>query len=110
MRTVEQLTQDVDLTVRTEDEWARIYHMRLGTQIIDRNGMDEFEWAWRLQQLRYQLLPDAQGSTDVATQMEARAMRIACEVLLTADPYERRALRSGRYLETKYIIGYRDKR
>ena len=103
----DDLTRDVDLTTRTEDEWSRIYRLRLGGDLLDVNGMDEFEWAWRLQRLVYQLLPDDDGSMDAAEQMEARAMKIAREVFATADVYERRLLRTGRYTETKYVTAYR---
>ena len=102
-------TDDVDLTVRTEDEWARIYHLRLGSDLLNVNGMDEFEWAWRLQRVVYQPMPDERGSLDAAERKEAGAMKIARELLVTADPYEKRMLRhaDGRYLETKYVLTYK---
>ena len=35
-------------------------------------------------------------------------MKIARELLMTADVYERRILRGeGRYIETKYVLAYR---
>jgi len=107
-KTMDKFTDDVDLTPRTEDEWAQIYHVELGGADVDVNGMDEFEWAWRLSRRRYRLLPDADGSTDTAEAMEVRALKIVRELVATADVYERRILRGeGRYLETKYVLSYK---
>lgn len=108
MAAVDAMTADVDLTVRTEEEWAKIYHIVLANEDVDVSGMDEFEWAWRLQRRKYRLDFDADGSCDTAEAMETRAMKIARELLMTADVYERRILRGeGRYIETKYVLAYR---
>lgn len=97
---------DVDPTLRYEDEWGKLYFLTVSDEVINSERMSEFEWAFRLNYATYTMTPDVNGSYDLAALGEARAMAILTDILANADPAERKMLKSGVYLETKYVLKY----
>jgi hypothetical protein len=103
----EDVILDVDLNRRNEDEWSNIYHLKLVDGIIDTETMNEFEWAYKLYQSKYYLLPSANNNYEVAEQMEMRGMKIYRDIFSHADRTEKDILSKGKYMATKYVLDYR---
>ena len=103
----EDVVLDVDLNRRTEEEWSSIYHLRLVDEVIDTGTMNEFEWAFKLYQSKYYLLPSMNNNYEVAEQMEMRGMKIYRDLFSHADRAEKNILNQGKYMATKYVLDYR---
>jgi translation initiation factor 2B subunit (eIF-2B alpha/beta/delta family) len=98
---------NVDLTKRSEDDWAKIYHIKILDDTISNNLMTEFEWAYRMNDMKYILLQNEKKSFEDAEKMELRAMMIMCDVISHADKAERDILKNQHtFINTQYILSY----
>lgn len=103
----DDLILNVDMTKRTQEDWAKMYHMRIVDNTIDSELINEFKWAFVLNNLRYYLIPDSKDSYADAENMEMRGMKILRDIISTADTGEKRILKDKKeFMETKYILNY----
>lgn len=98
-----QPVQNPDLTKRTPDEWAKIYGVKLTSQIA--GWWNEYEWAYNFSTLKYTPFkkdddgfPDWDGIAD----KEMRAQFIKRDIFLGADMGEKEVL-NEKYMETNWI-------
>ena len=105
----QDIITDVDLTKRKEDAWCNIYHVKIVHGIVDTEPMDEFAFAYKLQNVEYMLMPSKNNDYTVAEDMEMRASKIYRDVFSHADRVEKEFLTKGKYYETKYIVDYKNK-
>lgn len=103
----EDILTDIDTTKRKEEDWEKIYHIKITDGIIESSPIDEFEFAFYLQRKKYYLLPDKNNNFEKATEMENRAMKIYRDIYSTADRHEKILLKSGEFIKTQYILDYR---
>lgn len=98
-----QALTDPDITKRTPDEWAKIYKVKLTSQIS--GWWNEYEWAYNFQKLSY--IPaqkDSEGfpDWDSVCEKEMRAQYLNRDLFLGADMGEKEILKT-KYIETQWI-------
>lgn len=94
---------DPDITRRTPDEWAKIYGIKLLTQVP--GWWNEYEWAYNFTSLSYiPLLKDEDGfpNWDQIAEKEMRAQYLKRDLFLGADMGEKELLKT-KYVETQWL-------
>jgi len=92
---------DADPMRRKPLEWARIYRIKLLEPPPD-ILWNEYEWAYNMLALNYELIPDKDGDFDKAVLMELRAMELKRDLFMSADMGERYVLEK-QYIETEWL-------
>lgn len=97
---------DIDLAKRRPIEWAKIYKMELKSKV---DGLwSEYEWAYRLNDLDYTLLPDRGPNNKLldsnfeSEEMEIRALSIKADLFKNADAGEKLLLKE-KYINTEMV-------
>lgn len=101
----EQINElNIDMSKRTPEEWANIYHIRLYSA-FPRVLWTEFEWCYNMINMDYQYISEkveGELSSEKAEEMELRAMEIKNLIFQLAEPAEKNILKD-RYIETEWI-------
>ena len=86
---------------RKPQEWAKIYHIKL-LDSMENILLNEYEWAYKIDELRYTLIPDKYGDFDNASLMELRALELKRDLFMMSDLGEREILEQ-RYIEIQWL-------
>ena len=109
----EDVVNDLDLRKRTEEEWSEIYHIKVvESDYYNSSPIDELEWCFFLMNhCKYYQIPNVRKNKtpgyfddySISEEMETRAMKINCDIFSNADAYEKKILKSGKFITTKYV-------
>lgn len=109
----EDVINDLDLRKRTEEEWCNIYHVKIVEgDYYNSSPIDELEFCFYLMNhCKYYAIPNVRKGKgpehfddySISDEMEMRAMKINRDIFANADRYEKKMLKSGKFVTTKYI-------
>jgi len=91
--------ENIDLSRRKPEDWARIYKVNLLNSFNDDRLWSEFEWAYHFCNSDYTSMD---GDFETLAEYEMRAMDIKRDLFLGATPDEKKILKD-RYIETEYV-------
>jgi|SRR3712207_6128874 len=99
--------QNIDITRRTPEEWAKIYNVKLVNNVG--GWWDEYEWAYNFDGLAY--LPnkfndDKTPDWESISEKELRAAFIKRDLYLGADMGEKEVLKT-QYIETNWVRNHK---
>ena len=99
-----QPIQNPDITLRTPEEWAKIYNIKLLSNVG--NCMwNEYDWAWNFPNLIYEpakKTKDGFYDFESVTEKEERADFLRRDLFLGADLGEKEILKE-RYIQTNWL-------